>query len=66
MTLLLWSLDVYFACENTHSGLDDKAGTDYISVAICDRKGSRVRFSDESHQSIADLLFCSTDGLRVR
>ena len=52
-SLIRWSLIVCFAPENTRSGSDDIAGILYISMAIFDRKGSRVCCSGESHQSRA-------------
>ena len=42
-----------FAPENTRSGSDDIAGILYMSMANFNRKGSRVCYSDESHQSRA-------------
>ena len=55
-SLVRWSLIVCFAPENTRSSSDDIAGILYISIAILDRKGSRVCYSSRSHQSRAVWL----------
>ena len=59
--LIRCSVNVYFIPENTRSGSDNIAGTENTSIAILDRNGSLIRYSESSYQLRAVLLFYIRD-----